>query len=114
MMFRPYLHNHPTSLISYMLGCVGHASCCMVDSVEDPEFYLQESQRLGMKILFVIDTHLHTDHTPTRPAPAAKAGCPYLLHESAQTNLPFTPVKRRRHAGGQEIGPPGEEPQKPD
>ena len=93
MIFRPYLHNEPTSLISYILGCVGHTSGCVVDPVAPPEHYLQESERLGMKILFVIDTHLHRDHTSTGPELARLAGCPYLLHESSQTAIPFTGVK---------------------
>jgi glyoxylase-like metal-dependent hydrolase (beta-lactamase superfamily II) len=41
----------------------------------------------------VIDTHVHADHRSGGPALAKKAGAAYCLHESANVDLPFEPLR---------------------
>jgi len=62
MLFRHYLHDNPVA-ISYLFGCGSLASGVVVDPLEEQvEFYIKEAERLGMDIVYVIDTHLHADH----------------------------------------------------
>lgn len=93
MIFRPYLHTEPTVAISYLLGCGGKSSAVVVDPVLPAPFYLEEAQKLGMKILYVIDTHLHADHLSTALELSGLAGAPYVLHESATANYDFYHAK---------------------
>ncbi len=60
-----------------------------MDPVLPPDFYLEESRKLGMKILYVIDTHVHADHLSTGRELAKLSGAPYVLHESAPTTFEF-------------------------
>ena len=60
MILRQFLHSDPVAA-SYLFGCGGKASGAVVDPVGDIAPYLQAAQALGMRILYVIDTHLHAD-----------------------------------------------------
>jgi hydroxyacylglutathione hydrolase len=62
------------------------------DPLEDIEPYLQISQETGMKLRYVIDTHVHADHLSGGRKLAAAIGAEYVLHSSATVNFPFRPV----------------------
>jgi glyoxylase-like metal-dependent hydrolase (beta-lactamase superfamily II) len=93
MIVRHYLHTDPAVAISYLFGCGGKASGAVVDPVAEPAFYLREAEALGLKILFVVDTHVHADHISTGRALAALAGAEYVLHESAGAGYAFRAVR---------------------
>jgi len=61
MILRQFLHADPVA-ISYLLGCGGQQAGAVVDPVGDLEPYLAAANETGMRILHVIDTHLHADH----------------------------------------------------
>lgn len=90
MLFRQYLHHEPVVAISYFFGCGSQSQGIVVDPVEDQvDFYIDESRRLGMRIRYVIDTHLHADHLSGARSLAEKTGAAYVLHESAVTGFPY-------------------------
>jgi glyoxylase-like metal-dependent hydrolase (beta-lactamase superfamily II) len=64
MILRQFLHKDPIG-ISYLFGCVGKASVAVVDPVGDIESYIREATESNVKILYVIDSHLHADHLST-------------------------------------------------
>ena len=61
MILRQFLHTDPIG-ISYLFGCGGKAAGAVVDPVGDIQFYLRAAETAGMRIHFVIDTHVHADH----------------------------------------------------
>lgn len=92
MIFRQYLHNEPVAA-SYLFGCGSQSTGIVVDPLlSETNFYLQESERLGMKIKYVIDTHLHADHLSGARAITEQSGAKYVLHRSADTNFEFIGV----------------------
>jgi glyoxylase-like metal-dependent hydrolase (beta-lactamase superfamily II) len=60
---------------------------------EDVDAYEAFSRSKGMAITAVIDTHIHADHRSGGPALAARTGAKYRLHESAEVNLSFEPLR---------------------
>jgi hydroxyacylglutathione hydrolase len=92
MILRQFLHTDPVA-ISYLFGCGGRAACAVVDPVGDIEPYLRTADETGMRILSVIDTHLHADHRSAGRALARAAGADYVLHASAEVAFPFRGVK---------------------
>jgi glyoxylase-like metal-dependent hydrolase (beta-lactamase superfamily II) len=86
MILRQFLHTDPIA-ISYLFGCGGHASCVVVDPVGDAARYLRTAEETGMKIRFVIDTHLHADHRSSARSLAAMTGAEYVLHSSAEVGF---------------------------
>ena len=88
MILRQYLHFDPVGA-SYLFGCAGRASAAVVDPVGDIAPYLSVAQETGMRIRYVIDTHLHADHVSSARTLAEAAGADYVLHESAQVRFPF-------------------------
>ncbi|MFT9494344.1 MULTISPECIES: MBL fold metallo-hydrolase [Bacillota] len=93
MLFRQYLHTNPVAA-SYLFGCGSLSSGVVVDPLEDQvDFYVEEAQKLGMNIVYVIDTHLHADHVSGARKLAEKTGAKYVLHSSADTSYDFTPVE---------------------
>lgn len=91
MILRQFLHDDPVG-ISYLLGCGGKATGAVVDPVAEPDFYLAAARAAGMKIDYVIDTHVHADHVSTGRALADVAGAEYVLSERADVAIPFKSV----------------------
>src|SRR5258708_38828460 len=61
MILRQFLHTDPVAL-SYLFGCGGKAVAAIVDPVGEIAPYIQAAQNTGMRIRYVIDTHIHADH----------------------------------------------------
>ena len=77
MILRQFLHANPIAA-SYLFGCGGKAAGAVVDPVGDIGPYLRAAQDTGMRILYVIDTHIHADHlslAQSSPAPQARLMC---------------------------------------
>ena len=92
MILRQLLHHDPVG-ISYLFGCGGKATGAVVDPVGDIQPYLQAAENAGMKINFVIDTHVHADHISAGRALAEAAGAPYVLSAEAGVAFPFKSVR---------------------
>ena len=83
MIFRQFLHYEPVAA-SYLFGCGGHSACAVVDPIGDIEVYVRAAADQRMRILYVIDTHIHADHISAGLALAKRAGAEYVLHESVR------------------------------
>lgn len=92
MILRQYLHTDPVA-ISYLFGCGGKAAGAVVDPLGDIARYLDAGKDAGLRILYVIDTHLHADHLSAGHALADAAGADYVLFAEAQASLPFRGVR---------------------
>jgi len=82
MIFRQLLHASPIAA-SYLLGCASRGQCVVVDPLEDIDLYQRASRDTAMRIVHVIDTHVHADHLSGGRALAEAVGASYLVHESA-------------------------------
>ncbi len=92
MILRQFLHTDPVG-ISYLFGCGGKAAGAVVDPVGDIQFYLRAAEDTGMRIHFVIDTHVHADHRSAGRALAEAAGAAYVLSAKADVAFPFKGVR---------------------
>jgi glyoxylase-like metal-dependent hydrolase (beta-lactamase superfamily II) len=92
MILRQFLHTDPVA-ISYLFGCGGHAACAVVDPVGDIRPYLRVADETGMRIRFVVDTHIHADHLSAGRALAREAGAAYVLHAGADVAFATYRVK---------------------
>jgi glyoxylase-like metal-dependent hydrolase (beta-lactamase superfamily II) len=91
MILRQFLHTDPVG-ISYLFGCGGKAAGAVVDPLGDIDPYLRAAETAGMRIHFVIDTHVHADHLSTGRALAEAAGAEYVLSAAAKVSFPFKGV----------------------
>ena len=92
MILRQFLHHDPIG-ISYLFGCGGHASGAVVDPVGDIEPYLRASEETGMRIKFVVDTHIHADHFSAARQLAEATGAAYVLSSHAEVAFSFHAVE---------------------
>jgi glyoxylase-like metal-dependent hydrolase (beta-lactamase superfamily II) len=92
MILRQFLHTDPVAA-SYLFGCSGKAAAAVVDPVGDVAPYLAAAEATGMRILNVIDTHLHADHVSSGRALAAAAGADYVLSADADAAFTFRGVR---------------------
>jgi hydroxyacylglutathione hydrolase len=83
MILRQFLHTDPVA-ISYLFGCGGKAAAAVVDPVGEIAPYLGVAQDTGMRILYVIDTHIHADHLSTGRQLAEAAGAEYVLFAESE------------------------------
>lgn len=93
MILRQFLHADPGG-ISYLVGCGGKATAAVVDPLADPDTYLAAAESMGVKIDYVVDTHVHADHISTWPGLVA-AGAQYVLSSKADVSIPFSRGGRR-------------------
>jgi glyoxylase-like metal-dependent hydrolase (beta-lactamase superfamily II) len=94
MILRQFLHSDPVA-ISYLFGCGSKASAAVVDPVGDIERYQAAASATGMRILYVVDTHIHADHVSAGRRLAAAAGAAYVLFEAAAARGGFRGVRDR-------------------
>ena len=94
MILRPFLHAEPVA-ISYLFGCGGKATGAVVDPVGDIEPYLRAADATGMRIDYVIDTHIHADHVSAGRRLAAAASARYALSAEAAAARGFEAVRDR-------------------
>ena len=92
MILRQFLHTEPVAA-SYLFGCGGKSAGAVVDPVGDIAPYLAAAAATGMRILYVIDTHLHADHVSAGRALAAATGAAYVLSAEAEAAFPFRAVR---------------------
>lgn len=92
MILRQFLHTDPVAA-SYLFGCGGKASGAVVDPVGEAARYVEAAAQTGMRILYVIDTHIHADHVSSGRALAEATGAEYVLFHEAQVAAPFFGVR---------------------
>ena len=91
MILRQFLHTDPVAA-SYLVSSGGKASGAVIDPVGDPAPYIEAAAKTGMRILYVIDTHIHADHVSAGRALADASGAQYVLFHAAGANKPFHAV----------------------
>lgn len=64
----------------------------MCDPIDNPEPYLRIAEECGMKIRYVVDTHVHADHISGGRKLAQMAGAKYVLHANSGVQYEFFPV----------------------
>src|SRR5262245_4201351 len=93
MIFRPYYY-FETGCAAYVFGCGTLGKCAVVDPHEkDIESYAAFAGSKRMAVTHVIDTHIHADHRSGGATLAKTTGAHYCLHESAQVQMPFEPLR---------------------
>jgi glyoxylase-like metal-dependent hydrolase (beta-lactamase superfamily II) len=92
MILRQFLHTEPVAA-SYVFGCGGRTVGAVVDPLGDMAPYLRTADETGMRIRYVIDTHLHADHLSAGRELAKVAGAEYVLFADANVNFPFHKVR---------------------
>lgn len=84
MLFKQFVTRE--SSLSYLVGSREQGEAVAVDVLAgDEDWLLREAEALGVKITWVVDTHIHADHYSGGRTLAEKTGARYALHES---NLP--------------------------
>jgi hydroxyacylglutathione hydrolase len=88
MILRQFLHQDPVAL-SYLVGCGGKATAAVVDPVGEVEPYRAAADAAGMRIRFVVDTHIHADHVSVGRRLAEATGAEYMLFAGAEARGRF-------------------------
>src|SRR5215470_19378169 len=84
----------------FYLGCLSHASyliadggeAAVVDPQRDVDGYLEAAERLGARIVAVIETHLHADFVSGHLELAARTGAKIYIGRRAGAEFPHVPV----------------------
>jgi glyoxylase-like metal-dependent hydrolase (beta-lactamase superfamily II) len=92
MILRQFLHQEPVG-ISYLFGCGGRGVAAVIDPAGPLEPYLRAAEAGGMRIAYVVDTHVHADHLSAGPALAQAVGAEYVLSARADVRVPFKAVQ---------------------
>ncbi|HUO54836.1 MAG TPA: MBL fold metallo-hydrolase [Rhodoblastus sp.] len=92
MILRQFLHMNPVGA-SYLFGCGGKACAAVVDPSGDIAPYLEAARETGMRIFYVVDTHIHADHASSGRRLAEAAGAEYVLFAGADAEPPFRGVR---------------------
>jgi glyoxylase-like metal-dependent hydrolase (beta-lactamase superfamily II) len=93
VILRQFLHTEPVVAVSYVVGCGGRAAGAVIDPVAPPDVYVEASERAGIALRYVIDTHVHADHLSTGRELAERTGAAYVLHASAGASFRFQGVE---------------------
>jgi len=76
---------------SYLLGSGGEAA--IVDPRRDVDLYLEEAKARGLRVRYVIETHLHADFVSGHRELAERTGATVLISHRASAAFPHQGVK---------------------
>src|SRR5215212_5140711 len=91
MILRQFLDRDPVA-ISYLVGCGGKGIAAVIDPLGDVDRYVGAAEEGGMRVRFVIDTHVHADHLSTGRVLAEATGAEYVLFTGADVKFSFRGV----------------------
>src|SRR5262247_2108142 len=85
----------------FYLGCLAHASyligsggeAAVVDPQRDVEQYINEAEAEGLKIRYVIETHLHADFVSGHRELAERTGAKIVFGREAGAAIDYAPAK---------------------
>ena len=85
----------------FYLGCLSHASyvigsegiAAVVDPQRDVGIYIEDAVKHGLRIEYVIETHLHADFISGHAELAALTGATIYLGAQAGAAFPHVPVR---------------------
>ncbi|HVF44285.1 MAG TPA: MBL fold metallo-hydrolase, partial [Pyrinomonadaceae bacterium] len=85
----------------FYLGCLAHASylvgsggeAAVVDPQRDVDQYVEEAAGRGLRIKYVVETHLHADFVSGHRELAARTGAEIVFGEKAQARFPHRAVR---------------------
>ena len=85
----------------FYLGCLAHASyligsngeAAVVDPQRDVDEYIKEAEGHGLKIKYIIETHLHADFVSGHQELAARTGATIVFGAQANATFAHKPVK---------------------
>ncbi|AKU92450.1 MBL fold metallo-hydrolase [Vulgatibacter incomptus] len=105
MLFRQ-LFDPESSTYTYLLADEATGEAVIIDPVlEQAERDLALIEALGLKLVYVIDTHVHADHITASDLLRKRTGCTTILSEKAGVECADRPVKDgdRIRFGSQEL-----------
>jgi glyoxylase-like metal-dependent hydrolase (beta-lactamase superfamily II)/rhodanese-related sulfurtransferase len=73
---------------SYVLGCPATHQCMVVDPKRDIDCYLEIARDEGMRIIGIIETHVHADHVSGGQELRAATGADIHIHPDAGVAYP--------------------------
>ena len=85
----------------FYLNCLAHASylvgdggeCAIVDPQRDVDQYIDEAAKRGLKIRYVIETHLHADFVSGHRELAARTGAEIVIGANANAEFPHRAIR---------------------
>ncbi|HEX5691726.1 MAG TPA: MBL fold metallo-hydrolase, partial [Roseiflexaceae bacterium] len=94
MIFRQILRSE-SGCASYLIGCVRTGQAVVVDPLADlgAGAYALEAADRGLRISYVIDTHVHADHRSAGQELARATGATLALPEGATAEYAFHPLR---------------------
>lgn len=78
---------------SYVIGCAAAREMVVIDPKRDIQDYLDISREEGMRIVHIIDTHVHADHISGGQELRVQTGADIMLYETSPVSYEFSPLK---------------------
>ena len=86
MIFRQFL-DEDLACASYLVGDEAVGEAVLADPAYAIEPYLAEAERLGVRIVRVLETHTHADHVSGHGRLALEHGIPVSVHAAANAQF---------------------------
>lgn len=91
VIFRQFLHDQ-RSCASYLIGCPSKGVAAIVDPQASPSEYVAAAEQHGLRIIEVMDTHIHADHPSGARELADRSGATLRLGAGAKVGFEFEPL----------------------
>jgi hydroxyacylglutathione hydrolase len=92
VLFKQFL-DEDLGCASYLVGDEETREAVVVDPSLAVEPYLDEAERLGVRLVAVLETHTHADHVSGHGRLALDHGIPIHIHSAAEPDYPFEPLE---------------------
>ncbi len=100
--------SEPFGVVSYVAVCTRRREGVIVDPGGDPEKILDMVREMGATVRYILNTHMHPDHTRGNVALSKALSVPVAAHKA---DVEFFSTERGQEASRRELGmPPAESP----
>jgi len=79
--------------LSYIIVLPDHTSAIIIDPTSHTNIYDEFLKKNNLKVIAVVDTHIHADHVSGARKLAKQYAIPYLLPKASKVDFPFIPIE---------------------
>lgn len=79
--------------MSYLVGCKATGEAAVIDPDRDISRYVETAAREDLRIVLIVETHLHADHVSGNTALAKATGGTIAVHEAGNAKFPHQALK---------------------